>query len=398
MHVSRDEVEAAVLRHREATDRLLEPGLGDPIRLTWIDPGPGAPVLAENFLAHLDCDGAAINAVLRDAYPYLDRVPGLKREVHARIRLVAWMTLRGFHQLAPAIRAAQAEPEAMRRLGLARGAPGYETMRLFLHRRLAGTQVARLKEALLQEEKRLLPSLGGHQVEDATPIEARRRDDEAPYNGHYKTNMQKLEARWDPTHEALLADQFYKGTAHEGRWLDPLTGRLELLGIHAQRLVVDGGYTSFVTIAAQWRRGTHYLFRSQEGWVVDEASARAEALKRIQLHWRDDGFPLEGSWEQKLRFLFDHGTDADRDAVGRWVRDHALTHRTPDETSRIGADRSQNEGLNAEFKRLPFTPARAGAREMLRRVHACTLTLHLVQLARLQNGVKDHLCRTAYLV
>lgn len=366
-------------------------------RVLFADPEPGHSVLVEDFLSHLDLTLPEADRILKEAYPYLDHVPGLKADVHARLRFVGWMTLRGFHQLAPAHRAAQAEPEAMRKLGFAHGLPSYETLRDFLHDRLTPPRIERLKTILLREQKRLLPTLGERQAQDATPVEARRHDDQAPYNGYYEAHVQKLEARWDTHHEALLADQFYKGTANEGRWLDPFTGRLERVGIHAQTLVVDGQYASLQTIAAQWRRGTHHLYRAQDGWVVDEPEARRDLAKRIQSHWKDDAFAVEGSWEARVRFLHDHGSDPDREAVGRWVRDHALTHRTSQESARISADRSQNEGLNAQLKTLPLAPARKEAREMLRRAQACTLTLHLVQLTRLQNGVRDHLCRTSYL-
>jgi len=58
----------------------------------------------------------------------------------------------------------------------------------------------------------------------------------------------------------------------------------------------------------------------------------------------------------------------------------------------VKSGRSENEGLNAELKRLPFAPARRGAREMFRGVAACVSTLHAVLTARLQNGVREHLC------
>ena len=60
--------------------------------------------------------------------------------------------------------------------------------------------------------------------------------------------------------------------------------------------------------------------------------------------------------------------------------------------------RSENEGFNAELKRLPLFPARWRAREMPRREQACVFTQHAAQLARLHDGVREHLCRAAELV
>lgn len=227
---------------------------------------------------------------------------------------------------------------------------------------------------------------------------AGRRDEEAPYNGHYKVRMRKLELRWDATHEALLADQYAPATSDEEPYLRLLTDRLEPTGIHAQTLYVDNGYTCFQTHADQHRRGTHLVHRPQDDWAVCEPMARAEVEKRVQAHWQDEGFPVEGSWDARVRFLYDHGSDTDRDAIGRWVRDRMLSTQTPQEAATLREHRSQNEALNAEAKRLPLDPPRRGGRCQYQRVLACTVTLHLVQLTRLQNGVKERLCRTTHIV
>jgi hypothetical protein len=121
-----------------------------------MDAGPDTSVLVEAFLEHLNLDVGTVKAVLRRAYPCPDRVPGPKRDVRARVRFIAWMTIPGFTQLAPAIRAAQAEPEAMRMLGFAQGAP--PTRRCGSSSTIASRRGAlqRLKMALVREEKRRL--------------------------------------------------------------------------------------------------------------------------------------------------------------------------------------------------------------------------------------------------
>jgi hypothetical protein len=235
-------------------------------------------------------------------------------------------------------------------------------------------------------------------VEDATPHEGRRREERAPFHPHYGVRMHKVELRWDPAHEAVLADQFYHGLAHEGKWLEPLTSRVERAGIRGKVLTVDGSYTGFVLIAQHWRHGLPLKYRRQEHWDVDEEEARADVDRRFQRHWKDEGFPREATWEDKLRYLIDHGSEEDVKAVGQWLRDHEIMSQTEEGAKAVKGGRSENEGLNAELKRLPFAPARRGAREMFRRVEACVFTLHAVQLARLRNGVREHLCRTADIV
>lgn len=84
--------------------------------------------------------------------------------------------------------------------------------------------------------------------------------------------------------------------------------------------------------------------------------------------------------------------------MGCWLRDHELSTQTEEGAKAVKRGRSENEGFNAELKRLPLSPARRGAREMFRRAKACMFTLHAAQLTRLQNGVREHLCRTADIV
>lgn len=387
--------ESAVSRYRNAATQLLA-GLATP--RGFENPEAGRSVLAGEFLAHLNLDSLGINRVLREAYPYLDHVPLLKQDVHARVRFVAWMALKGFDQLAPAYRLLRHDMDAQRALGFDEGMPCYDTLREFIHERLSGCVHERLLHELLVEQRRLLPTLGVTQVEDATPLEARRREDEAPYNPHYGVRMMKEELRWDVTHEALLTQQFYDGLAHEGQWLTILTTRLVDAGVRTGSVTIDGGYTSFSNIALQWRHGHVLSYRLQEAWKIDPKAALEDVLKRYQTHRKNSNFLADAPVDAKLRFLIDHGSEHDIESVGRYLRDTYLSTRSPEEEAQVRSHRSQNEGFNAELKRLPTAPARRGIRELLRRAQACTLTLHLVQLTRLQHGVTTGLCRVSYLL
>jgi len=391
------DTDAAIRRFRTASDRLLS-GRPSARWTSFTDPGEGNAVPAAEFLSHLKLDLPEVNAVLREAYPYLERNGGLKRGAHARLRAGAWMALRGHNQLRAGVKALGKDEEAQRLLGFSDGLPHYDTFRELFHERLTGKRFDRLVDALLREQKRLEPDLGKRQEQDATPVEARRREEKVPYHPHYKARMHKLELRWDAEHEALLVHQFYHGLAFEGKWLVPLTKRVRRAGIRGESLTVDGSYTSFVLIAWHWRHDLPLKYRRQEGWAVDEEEAREDVERRFQRWWEHAEFPARASWEAKLRFLVDHGSPHDGEAVGRWLRDHEVTQQTDDEQRLVKRGRSANEGLNAELKRLPLYPARRGAREMLRRAQACVLTLHTVQLTRLQNGVREHLCRTADIV
>jgi hypothetical protein len=387
-------VNSAISRYREKTAHFLP----EEQKRAFENPSPGNSVRACEFLSHLDLNAPAIRSALLEVYPYLETVPGLREEVHARVRFVAWMALSGFNQLAPALRRLRLDVDAQRSLGFRRGIPCYDTFRELLHERLTGATHERLLDALLTEQLRLCHPLGREQVQDATPMEARRREQEAPYNPHYGTRMMKLELRWDPTREALLTQQFYNGLQNEGQWLAALTERTSSAGATRSIITVDGGYTSFQNIAHTWRQGHNITYKRQEHWKIDSQTARQDVLKRYQTHWQHPKFIQDASLNAKLRFLIDYGSPNDLEAAGRHLRDQYISEATCEEIARVGSRRNQNEGLNAELKRLPTQPARRGVRELLRRAQACTLTLHLVQLTRLQNGVKTSLCRVAHIL
>jgi hypothetical protein len=337
--------------------------------------------------------------VLRKGYPYLDRNRHLKRDVYARLKGLAWMALKGFTDLYPGYRALQKDAGAQQRLGFRVNAfPCYDTFRVLQNNVLNGILLEELLNMLLEEQVAHHPQLGEHQAEDATPLEARRRDRVAHYNPHYGVRMYKLDLRWDIHTEALLTQQFTHGLGHEGHHLPILTQRLEKAGVNGLTLTVDNNYVSFHHIALQWRHGTPLQFKPQQEWQPNPEKSHEGVLKRYQKHWRHPQFLPHASLEAKLRWLIDHGTPNDLDAVGRYLRDHQLHERTETEQSHVQYARSRNEALNHELKRLPWQPTRKGIREAHHRANLCCLFLHMVQITRLQNGVRTGLCLTAHIL
>jgi hypothetical protein len=265
--------------------------------------------------------------------------------------------------------------------------------------RLTGCVLDHLLDAILVEEKRILPTLGQTQVEDSTPLQGMRAEEEADYNGHYKIPMMKDDKRWDPVHEALLTSVIRNGNAYDGDALDPQTRRLQNLGIRAQYLTIDGHYcTRLRDIATQWRRNEPLHFRPQEGWIICLDDSHADVNKRYQTHHNHPDFLPDAPFPAKLRFLIDHGTDHDIEAAGRYIRDEYLTNQYARDEASIRAERAHNEGLNAAYHRLPTKPTRRGVLNLVRRGWACTLTMVLVQWTRIRHGITRNLCQTASIV
>lgn len=384
----------AVKLYRESQDELLGRRFA---ALPYRNPDAGNPVDAAEFLSHVDALDSSLGGVVYACYPAARRREDLRREAVARLRMWAWATLKGHDNLHSAYQALRVDGESVRLLGFDGGLPSYETLRCLVNERLTPDLMTMLQQAVLADMKRLRPSLGRVQVQDCTPHEALRRDDSTPYNPHYQVRMHRLELRWDAEHAVLLDHQFYHGNANESRWLNVMTGRLGDLCLAPEILVVDNGYAGFANHAYHGARGIRVLHRNQESWCVDEPGSLADVQKRYASHWKHPDWraaPLDA----QLRFLYQHGSDADRQAVGRYLRDTSLTNLAPEMDALRSQMRAQNEGLNAELKQLPLRPQRGGALWLLRRALACTLTLFLVQWTRLRHGATKNLCRTAYIV
>lgn len=383
-------VDKAVSRYRNAHATPDDATLSRP---TFVNPSAISATRASDLLQHLDLDAKIFRDALAVAYPAIRTSPDFFQEAIARLKFLAWMTLKGYKKIAPALRALNEDPNVIVELGFTQP-PKYENVRHFLNERLPGATKRILEDAVLRESKRLCPTLGDHQVQDAMPQEARRNDKEARYSGYYHCRAYKIDAVFDVRHEAYLTSTFKQSTDPDKLIID----RLEDVGIHSKTRTVDGGYTSFQTIALAWRHGTRLQFRKQNTWRIDADAALEDVKKRYQSYWRHPGFLPDAPTNAKLRFLIDHGTDHDIEACGRYLRDHTICTQTYEEKSTITSERSQNEGLNSEFKNLPLLPEWRGELHARRRHTACTLTLLLLQLLRLQNGVTTGLCRTSYIV
>jgi hypothetical protein len=389
------DIDLSVSQFRNRAAQALEPYA---TRVGYQDPGPETSVPAAQFLHHVTLDRPEILRVLRLAYPYLTRNKALKADVLARLKFVVWAILVGETKLASAHRRLLHDSNTWALLGF-REPPAYDTLREFVNERLLlGNLLPLLLDVLVTEEKRLFPDLGNHQVQDATPVEARRREENAPYNPHYGIRMMKLELRWDPRYDALLTQQFYGGLNHESGTLPVLSARLHALGIRGEILVTDTGYAGFENTGRQWRTGEPLTYRRLDEWRIDTTEAEADVRRRYQRHHAHPLFIIAATLDAQIRFLLDHGTEPDIEAAGRLIRDRALTQRTPEQQATLDAYRSKNEALNGELKRLPLLPWRRGIRELWRRSMLCCLALHVVQLNRLQHGLRAALCRTAFIL
>lgn len=363
----------------------------------FTNPTPDNPVQAARYLAWLDLDHPLINEIFRNHWPYYDRRT-MGPKLRARFKWLAWSILQGHRNPHRARNALLADEDAQHLLGFTSGLPGYDTMNQFWKWATSPVHAHRLIDAFVQLLHRHLDDLGTDQVEDAVPYRSLRDDEDAPYHGKYKCCMHKAEARWCTKHDAFLIGALAYGTFNEVAWSPPLTRRVKRLGLTVKRLTIDRAYPSYKAIGCHVLSNVHLAYHPARHWNINEEDARAAVHKRYNEHWKHEAFVPSAAIDRRARFLIEHGSDEDREAGAKWVRDHYLETRETEEGARVSRERARNEGYHPDLHRVLLEPDRRGMKRMIGLCMAGFLVLHAIQLCRVQHGVTTGLCVTGSIL
>ncbi len=207
----------------------------------FIDPTPNTPVDAVDFLSFLDL--SPVLAVLEEFYceSWRSRHPP-----EAMLKLLALHKLKRYRFLTELWR--QLTPETVKLLGFKRK-PSYKTVWHWLNKRLGPEGIEAMHTALFKAINQTLAAQGillGEKVAgDATPVQAKRTDKEAAYNGCYKKRCYLVHrlvcARTNLTLEWLVTP----GNIDEGQLMMPLLAKALSDGIRPREAVFDNGYASY---------------------------------------------------------------------------------------------------------------------------------------------------------
>ena len=206
----------------------------------FIDPTPSRPVDAVRFLSFLDL--SPVSAALEKFYcePWRSRHPP-----EAMLRLLALYKLRRYRFLTELWR--QLNRRTVKRLGFQRR-PSYKTVWHWLNKRLGPEGLEAIHIALIEAISQDLAAhgirLGETVVGDATPIQAKRQDDEAAYNGYYKRRCYLMHRLACYDTGVTLAWIVTPGDADEAPFAVPLLARALVHGIRPRDAVFDNGYAS----------------------------------------------------------------------------------------------------------------------------------------------------------
>jgi hypothetical protein len=207
----------------------------------FIDPTPGKPVDAIQFISFLDL--SPLSAILRKFYrePYK-----IKHPPEAILKLFALQKLKRYKFLTELDR--ELNEEAVKLLGF-RYKPSYKTVWHWLNKRVGPQGLEAIHTKLMEIVNLALASLGIRMAEkaagDATHIRAKPQDQEAAYNGHYKMRCYLIHhlicAKTGLTLNWIVAP----GNVDEGQFMLPMLAKTMADGFKPERLVLDNGYAHY---------------------------------------------------------------------------------------------------------------------------------------------------------
>jgi hypothetical protein len=207
----------------------------------FIDPTPNTPVDAIKFLSFLDL--SPVLAVLEEFYceSWRSRHPP-----EAMIRLLALYKLKRYRFLAELWR--QLDDETLRLLGF-KWKPSYKTVWHFLNKRVGPEGLEAIHAALIKAINQALTAQGVHLGEriagDATPVQAKRTDKEAAYNGYYKKHCYLVHRIVSYKTNLTLEWLITPGNIDEAQLTMPLLAKALFDGIRPKEAVFDNGYANY---------------------------------------------------------------------------------------------------------------------------------------------------------
>ena len=374
----------------------------DRFRSDFFNPTKDVPVRIDDFLNYLDL--SQITPTLLTFYDEEWRF-GFPKE--AVLKTLIYFKLKKYKFLTDLWRDLVATPELADNLGYD-DIPDYKTLYHFLIVRLGSKGIKKILDAFIEANRIELLKYGiklGEEVGlDATPIPAKKNDDEATYNGHYKMlchmwhNMRCMKTNLP------LEFHITNGTEDEAHFLAPFLMRMKYLkNIYPKKMYVDCGYTDFMNLA---RCGEYF----------DDLEIICNIGKSWNFHWKGTKKGINETYQKLWQKPF-HKPDADFDwmifklmmtdetrfkQVGMYYRNHILAkyeecpdgymddyHQRNKIESHHGTEKRNFNIKNIEAKGIEKTTAHLG-------MHL--IALHAIALCRLQNGITEGLTNTVGFV
>ncbi len=282
--------------------------------------------------------------------------------------------------------------------------PDHETFRQLEKERLKPAGLNELVRGLVRlviaAGKRLGLNIGASVGQDSTPLQAKAKDEEAEYNGHYEKRMYKAHVVTDTNHDIPLGECTTPGLDYDGHFLQCNLQKVEQCGAEVEDVYGDqhyGTYENYAFVHCGLDARAHFRLA-----VDDEYNSSGELgeLRRVyQTFWEDADFKPNASDDEVIQFLYGHG---ETERVGALYRNHAVQEREecPEGFAESLYPRTKCEGSNGHWKEnLDFEHSfkKKGLVNAAIHVSATCFAVLLVALTRLQHGVTTGLTRLAGL-
>ena len=390
------EIDNLIKTNRKKLEELIDKNA--PKIPLFINPTESTPVETSEFLSHLNLE--FLDPFLKKIFPRFERI---KEKVYARIRLLLFMKLRGIKFISTAYRIIQTNEIIAENLGFDfDNLPTYETIRHFINDLLLDELDTMFYSIVKEIDRNLRKNRDkiSKASEDATVITAKRNDEEAKYSGYYKTKGWKKDLLRD-SHGIFISYEDMEINDNEGDALLHHLQKLKEVGIKLEELTVDGKYPTYENIAiAKCGYGTNLLYKPQKHWVYNEKGSVRKLHEKYSKYWRDNYYKANQSIDYELQFLYKKG---EYEYVGAYFRNIQVKKYEVNEKLRKKIIRKRNgdEGFNSYIKQhvgFESDLPRKGRKNAFFHTTLCLITLNMVALTRLQNGIKENLTSVAYLV
>jgi hypothetical protein len=279
--------------------------------------------------------------------------------------------------------------------------PCGETIRLNLKNRFGVEGVKKLDREIVVAMRKAAEALGIDLGEccgsDAFPVKAVGTDDAAEYNGHYDETGYKVattESYAPKTGIIPLVGNVIGINDNEGDTLIPHIQELKSCGIHVKENFVDGKYATISNIAqAEIIERTVLHYDIAENWVYDYTATPYSIKAEYQKFHYEPDFKMNASEDFMMKYLVKKGCYG---TVGYMLRNQhiAAKEECPDGYLDHFHQRNMTESENDYIKNdagLQQSIKRKGKKAVELELHFTLLVLHVIALARLQNGCRKHL-------
>lgn len=360
---------------------------------TWDNPED-----AGEFLHHPDL--RFLESWLNGLYGREPKYPAV-----AMFKAMILIDLKGMKFLTELERALKEDAELAEALGFVKDGmvlvPGYKNLWHFCNIRLKDRWdelFALLRKEVVRRAEALKLRMGEDTVQDATPIEALRHDEEAEYNAHYEVKGYKGDIIMDLKTGVPLSKRVTWINEDESRDLVPQLDELLEAGMGVRNHWIDGGYDDYHNQA--WM-GVHRIRAHHpihKNWVHNEKGDVSRLRKLYNKHWKGEGYRADAPTESILLFLFEKGYDEE---AGAFFRNYSMErhNKDPEAYAKDYHKRLREEGNHGYWKEYLEIEDRLTVKGVNR--VDCYITRNMcallaVALCRLQHGVRDNLISIAY--